>query len=166
MHTPYFTRIRVKSVFLYFIPVYLGVVLISSAMSKAIDRSEIMNSLTAINVAWQVAALITSVVVVSEVYLGLMLLRTPVKQYIIRCAIGMFLVYVGYLLYISTLANPPKCGCSSLMFTFKSNRDAALYGALRNMLYIYLMYYYAKCSFRAHSSISRLSVLEGNSANS
>ena len=73
------------------------------------------------------------------------------------------LVFAGYLWYLSTLANPPSCGCLGLTGIFENSRNEALLGLARNFTILWAM----KWSYDRHfqDANARVNRLHADAAN-
>jgi len=60
-------------------------------------------------------------------------------KYGLWAATGVLFAFTVFLWYLSTLANPPSCGCLGLTGLFKSNRADALFGIVRNVVILWLL---------------------------
>ena len=89
--------------------------------------------LEALDMTRWLAEMLVYLVTVLELYVGTILLFKIDLQIALRVAFGIILIFAIYLFYLSTLANPPSCGCLGLSAIFKSTKHQALIGLTRNV---------------------------------
>jgi hypothetical protein len=89
--------------------------------------------LEALGMTRWVAEMLVYLVTVLELYVGTILVLKIDLQFALRVAFGIIFIFAIYLFYLSTLANPPSCGCLGLSAIFKSTRHQALIGLTRNV---------------------------------
>ena len=76
-------------------------------------------------------------VIVLELCLGAILIQKLDLKFALIAATGLMFLFAGYLWYLSTLANPPSCGCLGLTGIFQNSRHEALLGLARNFLILW-----------------------------
>lgn len=95
-----------------------------------------------------VATIITSTLLIKisvwfitaiEIYTAWALLTKQPNAYTI--AQGLLGIFILFLCYLLTLANPPDCGCGSLISMFNDAKTNAQWGICRNFLLIGLLQY-------------------------
>jgi len=89
-------------------------------------------------------------VTIVELYLGIILVAKVDLKYGLGLTTALVFVFAVFLCYLSTLANPPSCGCMGLTAVFESNRHNAIFGLFRNCVILWLLnagyaYYYKSC---------------------
>jgi len=122
-------------------PAFFGVLFLIAAGMKIWSPAQAIISLEAIEINPRMAELIVASVTVLELYLGLNLLFNKRKILFLKGAVVLMLFFTFYLWYLTTLAEPPSCGCLGLTGVFESSKHEALFSFIRNViLLIYLRY--------------------------
>jgi len=103
-------------------------------------------SLETLNVPYAVAKALITGTIIAELYLGVILVRKLDLRFGLSLAMGLMFLFTGYLWYLSTLADPPKCGCLGLTGLFNSSKHEALFGLFRNCVILWAL----KLSFDHH----------------
>src|SRR6266567_1378486 len=126
------------------VPTIVGLLFLYSGVYKLLYPGQATAALLSLEVNSGLATL-----TIVELYLGMILvLRIDVK-YGLACAAALLFLFSLFLWYLSTLANPPSCGCMGLTAVFTSNKHNALLGLFRNCVMLWLLklaydYYSAK----------------------
>ncbi len=131
------------------VPTIVGLLFLYSGVYKLLYPGQATAALLSLEVNSGLATLTIVAVTIVELYLGMILvLRIDVK-YGLACAAALLFLFSLFLWYLSTLANPPSCGCMGLTAVFTSNKHNALLGLFRNCVMLWLLklaydYYSAK----------------------
>lgn len=120
-------------------PTVVGVLFLYSGLYKLIHPGGATAALLALDLGFSLAVATTIGVTILELYLGAILLLKIDLKWGLSLAIGLMLVFASFLFYLSTMANPPACGCMGLTQIFRSNRHDAIFGLMRNCLLIWLL---------------------------
>ncbi len=81
-----------------------------------------------------------------EIYLGVILLARIHLNYTISLSILIMFLFTGYLWYLSTMENPPSCGCLGLVGLFSSSKREAFAGLFLNCLILRML----QATYRYH----------------
>src|SRR5262245_11496817 len=122
-----------------FTPTALGVLFAFSGLYKVLYPGEATYALMSLDAFHSFAATIIICVTGLELYLGTILLLRLDVGYGLWAATVLMFVFTGFLWYLSTLAHPPSCGCMGLTGMFKSTKQAALFGLIRNCLILWCL---------------------------
>jgi Methylamine utilisation protein MauE len=120
-------------------PSALGMLFIFSGLYKVLYPGEATYALMSLDAIHSFAGSIIIVATGLELYLGTILLLKIDMGYGLWAATVLMFVFTGFLWYLSTLAHPPSCGCMGLTGIFKSTKDAALFGLIRNCLILWCL---------------------------
>jgi uncharacterized membrane protein YphA (DoxX/SURF4 family) len=113
-------------------PKLLGAVFLYSGFYKLFYPGEATLALQTLGLPSWLATFTVTLVLMLELYLGVLLVSGISLRYAIAFATVILTGFTGYLFYLSTLAHPPSCGCLGLSGIFSSARQAALFGLIRN----------------------------------
>ncbi len=131
-------------------PILVGLLFIYSGFYKLLYPGEATMALVALDLPERLAIVMIATVTAVELYLGIILLFKLDLKYGLWAATGVMFAFTLFLWYLSTLANPPACGCLGLTGLFKSSRADALFGVGRNVVILWLLKfaydYYCKSS--------------------
>ena len=128
------------------LPVVLGVLFLYAGLHKALFPTEPALALESLEIPPALAKWVILIVTTLEIYLSILLLfRISLSSALTGASILLF-AFATYLWYLSTLADPPSCGCIGLTSLFDSNKDAAIFGLVRNVLLLYLVSVYRRSS--------------------
>jgi uncharacterized membrane protein YphA (DoxX/SURF4 family) len=131
------------------IPYVIGLVFLYAGTQKLFDPSHFIKSFQILKVSDQLAFDLATFVTAVELYAAAMLLCFERKNTGCFVAMLSLICFTVFLLYLSTLAHPPECGCGPLLEFFKSSRQNALAGIVRNLALIGLLWYYHRGVLRA-----------------
>jgi hypothetical protein len=118
-------------------PALLGLLFLYSGSHKFYRPGETTYALLALDLPFWLANAAIVMVTATELYLGaILLLKKDLKISLISSTLLMF-AFTTFLWYLSTLANPPSCGCLGLTGMFDSSRHDAVFGIFRNFLILF-----------------------------
>lgn len=120
-------------------PTLIGVLFIYSGIYKLVSPGEATMALVSLELPEWLAIVTIAAATAVELYLGIILLFKVDLKYGLWMATGLIFAFTVFLWYLSTLANPPSCGCLGLTGLFKSNRADALFGVGRNVVILWLL---------------------------
>src|SRR5438094_1524992 len=120
-----------------FVPMLLGGIFLYAAIQKLLHPGPATMALESLDVPYSWAKTMVASVIVLELYLGVILILKLGVKFALVLATGVMFVFAGYLWYLSTLANPPSCGCLGLTGIFQNSRHEALLGLARNFLILW-----------------------------
>jgi hypothetical protein len=136
------------------VPRLVGCLFLYAAIYKLLYPGQATMGLVSLDIPYKAAALIVTATIVSELYLGVILTFHIDLQYAMTVAMGVMLLFIAYMCYLSTLASPPSCGCLGMTGIFKSNKEAALFGMFRNCVILWGL----KLAYDYYSAEERASV--------
>src|SRR6266571_2593134 len=136
------------------IPRLVGCLFLYAAIYKLLYPGQATMGLVALDIPYKLATLIVTTTIVSELYLGVILISHIDLKYAISVSMGVMLLFTAYMCYLSSMANPPSCGCLGMTGIFKSNKEAALFGIFRNCVILWLR----KLAYEYYSAKVRASV--------
>jgi len=113
-------------------PYLTAALFIWAGVSKALFPAQAVLALESLDLPRWTAETLVTIAAAVEIYLAAMLCLKQHRQVAIIGSMVCLLVFTGYLFYLSRMANPPSCGCLGLTGIFKSNKQAAIIGLLRN----------------------------------
>ncbi len=119
------------------IPALIGVLFLYTGALKLLYPSEAVGALESLEVPFWLANALVLAVTILELYLGVLLLWKVNLKHALVMAMGLMLIFTGYLWHLSMLAHPPSCGCLGLTGLFNSNKHNALFGLFRNCLILW-----------------------------
>lgn len=120
----------------YLVPV-LGVLFLYSGAYKLLYPGLATMSLETLGLSRTLAEVAVTGAIVLELYLGLILLVKLDLKWGLGLSTGMMFLFTCYMWYLSTLADPPRCGCLGLTGLFESSKSDAYFGVLRNVLILW-----------------------------
>jgi hypothetical protein len=86
-----------------------------------------------------------------ELYLGVLLVGKIDLKYGLAAAMALMFAFTVFLWYLSTLADPPGCGCLGLTGAFTEGKKGAVLGVARNCLILWFL----KMSYDYYSGAGR-----------
>lgn len=92
-----------------------------------------------VGVSYLVAKGVVVGTIIAELYLGIILVWRLNLKFGLGVAMALMLGFTAYLWYLSTLADPPKCGCLGLTGMFNSSKHEALFGVFRNCVILWAL---------------------------
>jgi hypothetical protein len=119
---------------------FLGILFLIAGSLKMLNPSEAELGLAAIGFSRFFSFVTVFAVTVTEMAIGVCLLMGINVRGILKTAGSLILLFTCYLWYLSTLANPPACGCLGLSGIFDTNRQQAFFGMVRNMMILFVIY--------------------------
>jgi hypothetical protein len=122
----------------YLLPA-VGLLFLYSGIYKLLYPGQAAMSLETLGVSRTVADLAITGAVVLELYLGIILLLKIDLRWGLGLSMGMMFFFTCYMWYLSTLANPPRCGCLGLTGLFESSKHDALFGVFRNVAILWAL---------------------------
>ena len=120
-------------------PRIIGLLFLIAAVSKLTHPATSENALIAIGLSPLWAVNVIFVVTVLEVYLSFLLLFEKDLRFSLVASMSLMTVFVIFTFYLSTMANPPSCGCLGLARIFESSRYEAFGSLVRNCLILWLL---------------------------
>ena len=124
---------------IHHIPRLVGFILLWAGAYKLVNPGQATMALESLEMPYGLAKTIVSSSIIVELYLGVLLsLRIDLK-YALTASIGLLFLFTLYLWYLSTLANPPACGCLGLTGIFNSSKHEALFGLFRNCVILWAL---------------------------
>jgi hypothetical protein len=130
---------RICPQFAKHIPRALGVLFVYSGFYKLAYPSEAVTALQSVGVgSWSATSIITLVLML-ELYIGVLLLANVAVRFSLILLSGLMLAFTTYLFYLSVMAHPPSCGCLGLSGIFSSNRQGAIFGLARNCVILWAL---------------------------
>jgi uncharacterized membrane protein YphA (DoxX/SURF4 family) len=120
-----------------YIPVVIGVLFLYTGILKLLYPSEAVGALESLEVPFWLANALVLAVTILELYLGVLLVLKVNLKHALIMAMGLMLIFTGYLWHLSMLAHPPSCGCLGLTGLFNSNKHNALFGLFRNCVILW-----------------------------
>ena len=121
------------------VPILLGAVFLYAGIAKLLYPGVATTALESLEVPYPWAKALVAATTILELYLGTILLLRLDLKFGMALATGVMLLFTAYLWYLSTMANPPSCGCLGATGVFKSNKHEALFGVLRNCLILWAL---------------------------
>jgi hypothetical protein len=122
-----------------YVPTLLGLLLLYSGAYKMLRPGEATLAIASLDFPYWVAHWTVIVVTGVEIYLGVILLGRIDLRYGLAATTGLIFVFTAFLWYLSTLANPPACGCLGLTGAFESGKKGAVLGIARNCVILWLL---------------------------
>src|SRR6266705_3438867 len=120
-------------------PLLASCLFANAGVYKLLNPGEATMALQSLDVPYRWANLIVIAVTILELYLGTILLVKIDLKWGMALGMGTMFVFAAYMWYLSTLANPPSCGCLGLTGIFNSNKRAALFGLFQNCLILWAL---------------------------
>lgn len=121
------------------LPKLIGLLFIFSAGSKLLFPGQATMGLESLELPYWLAKSIVASLIVIEFYLGILLVGNIDLRFALILSTALMFIFTAYMWYLSTLANPPSCGCLGLNGIFKSTKHEALFGLLRNCLLLWIL---------------------------
>jgi hypothetical protein len=121
-----------KSSFAKNTPLGLGLLLLFSGLYKVAHPGDATYALMSLDLFHRFARPTVVLVTAVELYLGIILTFRIDVRFGLRAATIVLFAFTLFLWYLSSLAHPPSCGCMGLTGVFKSSKQAALFGLVRN----------------------------------
>ena len=126
-------------VLLKHIPKLIGFIFIFAGCSKLLMPGQATMALESLDIPYGLANAIVIAVTILELYLGVLLILRIDLRYALVLSTGVMFAFTVYIWYLSTLAHPPSCGCLGLTGIFKSRKQEAWFGLLRNCLILWAL---------------------------
>jgi len=126
-------------VFLKHIPKLIGFIFIFAGCSKLLMPGQATTALESLDIPYGLANAIVIAVTILELYLGVLLILRIDLRYALVVSTCLMLAFTVYIWYLSTLAHAPSCGCLGLTGIFKSRKQEAWFGLLRNCLILWAL---------------------------
>ena len=117
----------------------MGALFVYAGIYKLLYPGQAASSLEAVGLSRQFANFMVTGAVVLELYLGIVLLLKLDLNWSLRIAMGFMFAATAYLWYLSTLADPPSCGCLGLTGLFESRKNEAVFGVFRNCVILWAL---------------------------
>ncbi len=117
----------------------LGALLLYSGLYKALSPADATFALVSLDLPYWLARWAIILVTAIELYLGLLLVGKIDLRYGLAAATLLMFAFTAFLWYLSTLANPPACGCLGLTWAFASGKRGAVLGIARNCVILWLL---------------------------
>jgi hypothetical protein len=114
------------------LPKIVGLLFLYAGVYKLIYPGEAATALETLGLSTSGSAAAVICALIAELYLGTVLLLSIDLRFAIGASIVLMFLFTIYMFYLSTLAHPPSCGCLGLTGIFKSSKQAAIFGLLRN----------------------------------
>src|SRR5436309_1396132 len=114
--------------FLRYVPLVVGGLFEYAAVEKLLYPGEATLALYSLDVPLALAHVLVTAAIIVELYLGVLLIFRIDLKYSLSVSVVLMFLFTAYMWYLSTLANPPSCGCLGLTGIFKSSKHAALFG--------------------------------------
>jgi hypothetical protein len=122
-------------------PVALGLLFLFAAAQRLLHPGPATMALESIDVPTGWARALVTMAIITEIYLGTLLVLRRDLRYALAASSALLLAFTGYLWFLTTLANPPSCGCLGLTGIFSNSRAEALLGLSRNVLLLWLIHW-------------------------
>ncbi len=133
-------------------PRVVGLILLWAGAYKMLFPAQAVMGLEALELQRWFAESLVYCAIVFELYLGSLLFFKVDLRLAMRLAFGLMFVFTTYLFYLSTLANPPSCGCLGLTGIFKSNKHQALFDLARNVVILWALVLSYRYHFPANAA--------------
>jgi hypothetical protein len=121
------------------VPLLVGLLFLYSGLSKLLWPGHAVMALVSFDLPLVWADWLVYALVITELYLGAMLVLRIDLRLTLSLSMGLMFCFVAFMWYLSTLANPPACGCLGLTGIFESTRHEAIFGLLRNVTLMVLL---------------------------
>lgn len=122
-----------------YVPAVLGVLLLYSGAYKLLSPGEATLALKSLDLPLVLARWTIGLVTILELYFGVLLVAKIELRFALAAATALIFVFTGFLWYLSTLANPPACGCMGLTGAFTEGKKGAVLGIARNCVILWLL---------------------------
>jgi hypothetical protein len=130
----------------------------ASAIGKLVHPGPAAAALVTVHFNPGFADVVIAVTTTIELYLGVILLSRLDPRFSLIAATSLISVFTIYLFYLTTLAQPPSCGCLGLTGLFKNSRNEAVVGLLRNCAILWTLRWSYACAFPSSDSKTILPV--------
>lgn len=120
-------------------PTLIGLLFLWAGSYKLLYPGQATLSLETVGVSYLVAKGVVVGTIIAELYLGIILVWRLNLKFGLGVAMALMLGFTAYLWYLSTLADPPKCGCLGLTGMFNSSKHEALFGVFRNCVILWAL---------------------------
>jgi len=137
----------VKFPFYRLSPLLFGALFLATIIAKLIHPGSATLALEVLGLHYEWAAGIVAGVTAMELYLGTILLLRHDLKYALQLSTATLLIFTAYLFFLSSLANPPSCGCLGLNGIFRSSREEAIWGLVRNCAMLWGLKWTYDCHF-------------------
>lgn len=124
---------------LKYVPRFVGLLFLYAGVHKMLYPGEATLALYSLDLPFVLANALVTTVIILEFYLGVILVLKIDLKYALTLSMSLMFLFTVYMWYLSTLANPPSCGCLGLTGIFRSNKQAALFGLCRNVVILWLL---------------------------
>ena len=146
------------------VPVLLGALFVYAGIYRLWHPGPATMAIESLDVPYSWAKAIVASVIVLELYLGAILLLRFSLRFAMVSATVLMLAFTGYLWYLSTVANPPSCGCLGLTGIFQNSRHEALLGLARNLAILWAIKWSDDRHFPADQTAIERSSADGTTA--
>lgn len=136
------------------IPRAMGVMFLWAGLYKVVFLGQAIASLEALEVPRLLADRLVLLATSAEIYLGFLLFFKIAPRFAMRLAISVLFLFSTYVFYLSTLADPPSCGCLGLTGIFKNSRHQSFFDLTRNVLLLWAMTLSYSAMFHSESPLN------------
>jgi hypothetical protein len=147
-----------------FAPTLIGLLFVYSGIYKLFYPGEAAYALETLKISYGLSSAAIFIVTVLEIYLGVLLLLKADLRYTLWMATGLMFAFTVFLWYLTTVVNPPTCGCFGLSGFFKNAKHAAVFGVFRNCLILWMLKaaydYYCKAPSGTAASLGSMGRLQ------
>ena len=120
-------------------PTIVGFIFLYAGIYKLITPVQAIAALTSIGFSTSISLALVCLITVIELHLGITLTTRLDLRFSLIAAITVLFTFSLFLFVLSTMANPPSCGCMGLGEIFRSSRHNAMFGLLRNCALMWLL---------------------------
>lgn len=124
------------------IPIILGFVFLISGFIKLFDASVTVATFVSLNFSENTAEILTFCLLFYEISIGVYLVFLKERNIVPKICLVTLCLFSAYLIYLLTLQKPPSCGCFGALKLFRSNKQEAVFGLVRNLALILLLLYW------------------------
>jgi hypothetical protein len=128
-----------KNWMLKHLPTLLGLLFLWAGLYKLLYLGQVTMSLETVGLSYAWAKGLVAATIIAELYLGIILIWRLDLKFGLGAAMALMLRFTAYLWYLSTVADPPKCGCLGLTGMFNSSKHEALFGVFRNCVILWAL---------------------------
>ena len=121
------------------LPTLLGLLFLWAGLYKLLFPGQATMSLETVGVSNPLAKGLVAATIIAELYLGIILVWRLDLKFGLGASMALMLGFTAYLWYLSTLADPPKCGCLGLTGMFNSSKHETLFGVFRNCVILWAL---------------------------
>jgi len=147
------------------VPFVVGLLLLWAGLGKLIHPGQATAALESLEMPYLLASIVMVGVVSAELYLGVLLVFRKDLRYALGATMSMMFVFAVFLWYLTTLADPPSCGCLGLTGMFESSKREAYFGVVRNcVLFLILKVSYDYYRKPLHGGVAAVHQSGGNAA--